>query len=75
MVSVISYKVCKDFPRPEPQSDAIREGEMKAHLQVIFALDELAAYSESRQTDALSARRAWGNYGFQGGRDVAVSSK
>lgn len=44
MVSVISYKVLQGFPRPEPQSDAIREGEMKAHLQVIFTLDELAAY-------------------------------
>ena len=32
------------FPWPEPQSDAIGEGEMKAHLQVIFTLDELAAY-------------------------------
>lgn len=44
MVSVTSYKVLQGFPRPEPQSDAIREGEMKAHLQVIFTLDELAAY-------------------------------
>jgi len=32
------------FPWPEQQSDAIGEGEMKAHLQVIFTLDELAAY-------------------------------
>ena len=44
MVSVISYKVLQGFPWPEPQSDAIGEGEMKAHLQVIFTLDELAAY-------------------------------
>ena len=33
MVIVISYKVLQGFPWPEPQSDAIGEGEMKAHLQ------------------------------------------
>ncbi|EFF84491.1 MULTISPECIES: hypothetical protein [Pseudomonadota] len=35
----MSYKVLQGFPWPEPQSDAIGEGEMKAHLQVIFTLD------------------------------------
>jgi hypothetical protein len=62
------------FPWPEPQSDAIGEGEDERHLQVIFTLDELAAYLKvgKRTLYRLAAR---GNSGFQGGRDVAASSK
>jgi excisionase family DNA binding protein len=40
----IFCNVLQEFPWPEPQSGAVGDGEMKAHLQVIFTLDELAAY-------------------------------
>ena len=50
----MSYKVLQGFPWPEPQSDAIGEGEMKAHLQVIFTLDpdqRLTRFSQKTKRD------------------------
>ena len=52
-------------------------GGMTARQQAIFTLDELATYLllKGRQANALPARRARGDSGLQGRRDVAVSSK
>lgn len=53
----------------------VRGGTMKTGQEEIFTLDKLAAYLKVGKRTLLLASRAQGDFGFQAGRDMAVSSK